>query len=256
MLEIKNIHKHFKGNEVLKGIDLTIQKGEVIAILGPSGSGKTTFLRCLNLLEKPDQGTLRFTDGSLEVDFSQKISKQTELALRRRSSMVFQQYNLFPHRTALENVMEGPVVVQKQSVERAREQALTLLKKVGLAEKVQLYPAQLSGGQQQRVGIARALAVQPDLILFDEPTSALDPELVGEVLQVLKLLAKEGWTMIIVTHEMNFAREVADSVVFMDGGKVIEQNSAKAFFTQPKEERTKQFLLQTKMVDFTQDYMI
>ncbi|MDP9500733.1 amino acid ABC transporter ATP-binding protein [Bisgaard Taxon 45] len=256
MLEIKNIHKHFKGNEVLKGIDLTIQKGEVIAILGPSGSGKTTFLRCLNLLEKPDQGTLRFTDGSLEVDFSQKISKQTELALRRRSSMVFQQYNLFPHRTALENVMEGPVVVQKQSVEQAREQALTLLKKVGLAEKVQLYPAQLSGGQQQRVGIARALAVQPDLILLDEPTSALDPELVGEVLQVLKLLAKEGWTMIIVTHEMNFARDVADRVVFMDGGKVIEQNRAKAFFTQPKEERTKQFLLQTKMVDFTQDYMI
>ncbi|MGC6341645.1 amino acid ABC transporter ATP-binding protein [Bisgaard Taxon 45] len=256
MLEIKNIHKHFKGNEVLKGIDLTIQKGEVIAILGPSGSGKTTFLRCLNLLEKPDQGTLRFTDGSLEVDFSQKISKQTELALRRRSSMVFQQYNLFPHRTALENVMEGPVVVQKKSVEQAREQALTLLKKVGLAEKVQLYPAQLSGGQQQRVGIARALAVQPDLILLDEPTSALDPELVGEVLQVLKLLAKEGWTMIIVTHEMNFARDVADRVVFMDGGKVIEQNRAKAFFTQPKEERTKQFLLQTKMVDFTQDYMI
>ncbi|MGC6247279.1 amino acid ABC transporter ATP-binding protein [Bisgaard Taxon 45] len=256
MLEIKNIHKHFKGNEVLKGIDLTIQKGEVIAILGPSGSGKTTFLRCLNLLEKPDQGTLRFTDGSLEVDFSQKITKQTELALRRRSSMVFQQYNLFPHRTALENVMEGPVVVQKQSVEQAREQALTLLKKVGLAEKVQLYPAQLSGGQQQRVGIARALAVQPDLILLDEPTSALDPELVGEVLQVLKLLAKEGWTMIIVTHEMNFARDVADRVVFMDGGKVIEQNRAKAFFTQPKEERTKQFLLQTKMVDFTQDYMI
>ncbi|XWY18578.1 amino acid ABC transporter ATP-binding protein [Bisgaard Taxon 45] len=256
MLEIKNIHKHFKGNEVLKGIDLTIQKGEVIAILGPSGSGKTTFLRCLNLLEKPDQGTLRFTDGSLEVDFSQKISKQTELALRRRSSMVFQQYNLFPHRTALENVMEGLVVVQKKSVEQAREQALTLLKKVGLAEKVQLYPAQLSGGQQQRVGIARALAVQPDLILLDEPTSALDPELVGEVLQVLKLLAKEGWTMIIVTHEMNFARDVADRVVFMDGGKVIEQNRAKAFFTQPKEERTKQFLLQTKMLDFTQDYMI
>ncbi|WP_424406434.1 amino acid ABC transporter ATP-binding protein [Pasteurella sp. PK-2025] len=256
MLEIKNIHKHFKGNEVLKGIDLTIEKGEVIAILGPSGSGKTTFLRCLNLLEKPDQGTLRFTDGSLEVDFSQKISKQTELALRRRSSMVFQQYNLFPHRTALENVMEVPVVVQKKSVEQAREQALTLLKKVGLAEKVQLYPAQLSGGQQQRVGIARALAVQPDLILLDEPTSALDPELVGEVLQVLKLLAKEGWTMIIVTHEMNFARDVADRVVFMDGGKVIEQNSAKAFFAQPQQERTKQFLLQTKMVDFAQDYMI
>ncbi|HDR1021824.1 TPA: amino acid ABC transporter ATP-binding protein [Pasteurella multocida] len=256
MLEIKNIHKQFKGNEVLKGIDLTIQKGEVVAILGPSGSGKTTFLRCLNLLEKPDQGTLLFTDGCLELDFAQKISKQTELALRRRSSMVFQQYNLFPHRTALENVMEGPVVVQKKPVEQAREQALALLKKVGLAEKAHLFPSQLSGGQQQRVGIARALAVQPDVILLDEPTSALDPELVGEVLQVLKVLAKEGWTMIIVTHEMKFAKEVADTVVFMDGGKVIEQNSAEAFFSQPQKERTKQFLLQTNMNDFAQDYMI
>lgn len=256
MLEIKNIHKQFKGNEVLKGIDLTIQKGEVVAILGPSGSGKTTLLRCLNLLEKPDQGILRFTDGSLEIDFDKKISKQTELALRRRSSMVFQQYNLFPHRTALENVMEGPVVVQKKPVEKAREQALALLKKVGLSEKAQLFPSQLSGGQQQRVGIARALAVQPEIILLDEPTSALDPELVGEVLQVLKVLAKEGWTMIIVTHEMKFAKEVADRVVFMDGGKVVEQNSAEAFFSNPQHERTKQFLLQTNMHDFVQDYMI
>lgn len=256
MLEIKNIHKHFNGNEVLKGVDLTIQKGEVVAILGPSGSGKTTFLRCLNLLERADQGSLAFTDGSLSIDFAQKIAKPTELALRRRSSMVFQQYNLFPHRTALENVMEGPVIVQKKSVEQARQQALELLQKVGLADKVNLYPAQLSGGQQQRVGIARALAVQPDLILLDEPTSALDPELVGEVLQVLRLLAKEGWTMIIVTHEMKFAREVADKVVFMDGGKVVEQNRAKAFFNNPQQERTKQFLLQTQVNDFAQDYVI
>lgn len=256
MLEIKNIHKQFQGNQVLKGVDLTIQKGEVVAILGPSGSGKTTFLRCLNLLEQPEQGTLSFTDGSLHIDFANKISRATELQLRRRSSMVFQQYNLFPHRTAVENVMEGPIIVQKKPVQQAREQALALLQKVGLADKVNLYPSQLSGGQQQRVGIARALAVQPDLILLDEPTSALDPELVGEVLQVLRLLAKEGWTMIIVTHEMKFAREVADKIVFMDGGKVIEQNSAQAFFNNPQQERTKQFLLQTEVNDFAQDYVI
>ncbi|MGQ0286857.1 amino acid ABC transporter ATP-binding protein [Pasteurellaceae bacterium 22721_9_1] len=256
MLEIKNIHKQFNGNEVLKGVDLSIQKGEVVAILGPSGSGKTTFLRCLNLLERADAGTLRFTDGCLSIDFAQKIPKATELALRRHSSMVFQQYNLFPHRTALENVMEGPVIVQKVPAEQAKQQALELLAKVGLADKVNLYPSQLSGGQQQRVGIARALAVQPDLILLDEPTSALDPELVGEVLQVLRLLAKEGWTMIIVTHEMKFAREVADKIVFMDGGKVVEQNNARDFFASPQQERTKQFLLQTKMNDFETDYVI
>ena len=255
MLEIKNIHKHFKGNEVLKGIDLSIQKGEVVAILGPSGSGKTTFLRCLNLLEQPDQGTLRFTDGSLDIDFARKINKHKELQLRRRSSMVFQQYNLFPHRTALENVMEGPVVVQKKDVAQARQQALALLAKVGLQDKVNLYPSQLSGGQQQRVGIARALAVEPDLILLDEPTSALDPEWVGEVLQVLKILATEGWTMIIVTHEMQFAKEVADTIVFMDGGIVVEKNNAKDFFNRPQQERTKQFLMQTKAAEF-EDYCI
>ncbi|WP_386689077.1 amino acid ABC transporter ATP-binding protein [Lonepinella sp. MS14437] len=255
MLEIKNIHKHFKGNEVLKGIDLTIQKGEVVAILGPSGSGKTTFLRCLNLLEQPDQGTLRFTDGSLELDFSHKISKKQELQLRRRSSMVFQQYNLFPHRTALENVMEGPLIVQKKNAEQTKQQAMALLAKVGLQDKAQLFPSQLSGGQQQRVGIARALAVQPDLILLDEPTSALDPEWVGEVLQVLKLLAAEGWTMIIVTHEMQFARDVADRVVFMADGVVVETNYAKDFFERPQQERTKQFLMQTKAV-VLEDYSI
>ena len=212
MLKVTNIQKNFNGNHVLKGIDFEINKGEVVAILGPSGSGKTTFLRCLNLLERPEQGKLVFTDGDLKIDFSRKITKSDELSLRRRSSMVFQQYNLFPHRTALENVMEGMLVVQKQPKEQARKKALMLLEKVGLRAKADLFPSQLSGGQQQRVGIARALAVQPDLILLDEPTSALDPELVGEVLQTLKMLAQEGWTMIIVTHEMQFAKDVADRV--------------------------------------------
>ena len=181
MLKVTNIQKNFNGNHVLKGIDFEINKGEVVAILGPSGSGKTTFLRCLNLLERPEQGKLVFTDGDLKIDFSRKITKSDELSLRRRSSMVFQQYNLFPHRTALENVMEGMLVVQKQPKEQARKKALMLLEKVGLRAKADLFPSQLSGGQQQRVGIARALAVKPDSMLLDEPTSALDPELVGEV---------------------------------------------------------------------------
>ena len=223
MLKVTNIQKSFNGHHVLKGIDFKINKGEVVAILGPSGSGKTTFLRCLNLLERPEKGILAFTDGSLTIDFSKKISKADELKLRRRSSMVFQQYNLFPHRTALENVMEGMIVVQKQAKEIAREKALALLEKVGLKPKADLYPSQLSGGQQQRVGIARALAVKPDIILLDEPTSALDPELVGEVLQALKMLAQEGWTMIIVTHELNFAKDVADRVILMEMVKLLNK---------------------------------
>ena len=247
MLKVTNIQKSFNGNQVLKGIDFDINKGEVVAILGPSGSGKTTFLRCLNLLERPEQGVLEFSDGSLKIDFSKKISKADELKLRRRSSMVFQQYHLFPHRTALD--------VQKQPKEQAREKALALLEKVGLKAKAALYPSQLSGGQQQRVGIARALAVQPDLILLDEPTSALDPELVGEVLQALKLLVQEGWTMIIVTHELNFAKDVADRVILMEDGNIVEQNSAAQFFGNPQKERTKQFLLQAKM-PIEQDYCI
>ena len=247
MLKVTDIQKNFNGNDVLKGIDFEINKGEVVAILGPSGSGKTTFLRCLNLLERPEQGKLVFTDGDLKIDFSRKITKSDELSLRRRSSMVFQHYNLFPHRTALENVMEGMLVVQKQPKEQARKKALILLEKVGLRAKADLFPSQLSGGQQQRVGIARALAVQPDLILLDEPTSALDPELVGEVLQTLKMLAQEGWTMIIVTHEMQFAKDVADRVILMADGNVVEQNSAHEFFENPQHERTKQFLLQAKI---------
>ena len=255
MLKVTNIQKNFNGNHVLKGIDFEINKGEVVAILGPSGSGKTTFLRCLNLLERPEQGKLVFTDGDLKIDFSRKITKSDELSLRRRSSMVFQQYNLFPHRTALENVMEGMLVVQKQPKEQARKKALMLLEKVGLRAKADLFPSQLSGGQQQRVGIARALAVQPDLILLDEPTSALDPELVGEVLQTLKMLAQEGWTMIIVTHEMQFAKDVADRVILMEDGHIVEQNTADKFFSCPQHERTKQFLLQAK-ITLEPDYCI
>lgn len=245
MLQVKNINKTFHANSVLKGIDFSIEKGEVVALIGPSGSGKTTFLRCLNLLERPEQGQLDFAD--LHIDFAHKINKADELALRRRTSMVFQQYNLFPHRTALENVMEGMVTVQKIAKDKARDKALALLKKVGLSDKAELYPSQLSGGQQQRVGIARALAVKPQLILLDEPTSALDPELVGEVLQTLKLLAQEGWTMIIVTHELNFAKEVADRVILMEQGQIVEQNRASEFFNNPQQERTRQFLLQAKM---------
>ena len=245
MLQVKNINKTFHANSVLKGIDFSIEKGEVVALIGPSGSGKTTFLRCLNLLERPERGQLDFAD--LHIDFAHKINKADELALRRRTSMVFQQYNLFPHRTALENVMEGMVTVQKIAKDKAIEKALALLKKVGLSDKAELYPSQLSGGQQQRVGIARALAVEPQLILLDEPTSALDPELVGEVLQTLKLLAQEGWTMIIVTHELNFAKEVADRVILMEQGQIVEQNRASEFFNNPQQERTRQFLLQAKM---------
>lgn len=255
MLKVTDIQKNFNGNDVLKGIDFEINKGEVVAILGPSGSGKTTFLRCLNLLERPEQGKLVFTDGDLKIDFSRKITKSDELSLRRRSSMVFQQYNLFPHRTALENVMEGMLVVQKQPKEQVRKKALMLLEKVGLKNKADLFPSQLSGGQQQRVGIARALAVQPDLILLDEPTSALDPELVGEVLQTLKMLAQEGWTMIIVTHEMQFAKDVADRVILMADGHIVEQNTADKFFSCPQHERTKQFLLQAKIA-LDPDYCI
>ena len=246
-ISITGVSKYYGRHKALDDVSLEIPPGTVTVILGPSGSGKTTFLRCLNLLEHPELGTLRFCDGSLTLDFSHKISKADELALRRRSSMVFQQYNLFPHRTALENVMEGMIVVQKKSKVEAKQRAMELLTKVGLKDKMHLYPSQLSGGQQQRVGIARALAVQPDIILLDEPTSALDPELVGEVLQTLKLLAQEGWTMIIVTHEMQFARDVADRVILMADGNVVEQNSAHEFFENPQHERTKQFLLQAKI---------
>lgn len=247
MIKIKNIHKTFGQNTILRGIDLSIEKGQVVVILGPSGSGKTTFLRCLNALEMPEQGTITFDNAQpLSVDFGAKPSKKSILSLRRKSGMVFQNYNLFPHKTALENVMEAPVFVQGKSVEQAKSEALALLSKVGLADKVDLYPYQLSGGQQQRVGIARALALQPDLMLFDEPTSALDPELVQDVLNTMKALANEGWTMVVVTHEIKFALDVADIVVVMDGGEIVEQGSPKQLFENPQHERTKRFLHQIR----------
>ena len=247
MIEIKNIHKTFGNNTTLRGIDLNIQKGQVVVILGPSGSGKTTFLRCLNALEMPEQGTIKFeNEQPLAVDFGDNPTKKAILALRRKSGMVFQNYNLFPHKTAVENVMEGPVFVQGKSVTQAKQEAMALLAKVGLADKAELYPYQLSGGQQQRVGIARALAIQPELMLFDEPTSALDPELVQDVLNTMKELANEGWTMVVVTHEIKFALDVADVVVVMDGGDIVEQGSPKALFENPQHERTKRFLHQIR----------
>ena len=220
LLSIKGLSKSFGELKVLKSIDLNIDKGNILTIIGPSGSGKTTLLRCLNALEIPDSGLYTFDDG-LTIDFSQPIKKKEITQLRKKSGMVFQSYNLFPHKTALENVTEGPLVVQKRDKHEVLELAKSLLKKVGLEDKMDLYPHQLSGGQQQRVGIARALAIQPSLMLFDEPTSALDPELVGEVLKVIKDLASEGWTMVIVTHELKFAEQVSDEIIFMDNGVIV-----------------------------------
>ncbi|KUP07911.1 arginine ABC transporter ATP-binding protein [Bacillus coahuilensis p1.1.43] len=240
MLTLKNIHKRFGDLEVLKGLDLQVDKGKVVVLIGPSGSGKTTFLRCINSLEVPDQGSITL-DGNT-TEFTDGITQKEILNLRRNTGMVFQNYNLFPHKTALENVMEGPVIVQKKNKEEVRNRATRLLEKVGLGDKMNFYPHQLSGGQQQRVGIARALAIEPKVMLFDEPTSALDPELVGEVLGVMKELAEEGMTMVVVTHEMRFARDVASEVVFMDGGQIIEQGSPSEIFENPTHERTKQFL--------------
>lgn len=240
MISIKGLHKQFGQLEVLKGIDLEVGQGKVVVIIGPSGSGKTTMLRCLNVLETPTKGVISI-DGQ-KLDFSQKVSLKNIASFRRLTGMVFQNYNLFPHKTALENIMEGPVIVKGEGKEAAQQKAKSLLEKVGLSEKIDFYPAQLSGGQQQRVGIARALAMEPKVMLFDEPTSALDPELVGEVLKVMKDLAQEGMTMMVVTHEMRFAREAADEVIFMDQGVIVERNKPEVIFTQPKEERTRKFL--------------
>ncbi|MED2008592.1 amino acid ABC transporter ATP-binding protein [Brevibacillus borstelensis] len=239
MIQLQNIRKSYGSHEVLKGIDLTVNKGDVVVILGPSGSGKTTLLRCVNFLERPSDGQV--TISGFTVDCKQP-GKQNVLKLRRKTAMVFQHYNLFKHKTALENVMEGLVVAQKLPKEEAKQKSLDVLEKVGLSDKIHHYPSQLSGGQQQRVGIARALALSPEVILFDEPTSALDPELVGEVLAVIKKIAREGVTMIVVTHEMGFAREVANHIVFMDGGVIVEEGPPDKIFSNPKEERTKQFV--------------
>jgi len=240
MISIKGLSKQFGQLEVLKGIDLEVEKGKVVVVIGPSGSGKTTMLRCLNVLETPTKGVLSIAGQNL--DFSKSVPKSAIASFRRLTGMVFQGYNLFPHKTALENVMEGPIIVKKENKEAARKKAQILLEKVGLGDKIDYYPAQLSGGQQQRVGIARALAMEPEVMLFDEPTSALDPELVGEVLKVMKDLAQEGMTMLVVTHEMRFAREAADEVIFMDGGVVVERNKPAEIFSNPKEERTRKFL--------------
>ena len=240
LLEARGVEKAFGENRVLRGVDLAVDAGTVTVIIGPSGSGKTTVLRSLNVLERPDAGSVRI--GDVGLDFGGPVSKRDEARLRAQSGMVFQGHNLFPHLTVLGNVIEGPVVVQKRPRDEARAEALELLERVGLAEKAGQYPYELSGGQQQRVGIARALAIRPRLMLFDEPTSALDPELVGEVLTVMKDLATDGWTMVVVTHEMRFARQVADEVVFIDGGVVVEQGPPHELLEAPQEERTRRFL--------------
>ena len=241
VLSIRAASKTFGSRRALDAVSLDVSRGEMIALIGPSGSGKTTVLRSLNSLSVPDGGTVTFASG-LEIDFSTKVSKRDLLALRDCSAMVFQHNNLFPHKTVLENVIEGPVQVQKVPVAVAKADAERLLDRVGLLEKRDDYPFELSGGQQQRVGIVRALALKPDLLLFDEPTSALDPELVGDVLAVIKELADEGWTMVVVTHELAFARQVATQVVFMDGGVVVERGAPAQILVAPTQERTKQFL--------------
>ena len=233
---VKNLKKNFGRLEVLKDINIEIEEGEVVCLIGPSGSGKSTFLRCLNRLED-------ITDGLVVVDGHTMSDKKIDLnKIRENIGMVFQHFNLFPHLTVIENITIAPVELKKMTKEAAREKAMELLNKVGLAEKAEAYPAQLSGGQKQRVAIARALAMNPDIMLFDEPTSALDPEMVGEVLEVMKQLAADGMTMVVVTDEMGFAREVADRVVFMDGGYIIEEGTPEEVFGHPKEERTISFL--------------
>ena len=239
MIELNNIYKSFDKNEVLKGIGFQVKKGEVYVIIGPSGSGKSTLLRCINFLEKPNKGRVHI--GGLTVEAGRADRKEVA-ELRKKTAMVFQHYNLFRNKTAVENVMEGLVTAQKMNKKEARAQSVAYLERVGLGDRLDYYPCQLSGGQQQRVGIARALALRPEVILFDEPTSALDPELVGEVLDVMKSVAKDGMTMIVVTHEIDFAREVANHVVFMDDGVIVEEGSPSEVFEHPREVRTKQFL--------------
>ncbi|WP_431027021.1 amino acid ABC transporter ATP-binding protein [Lysinibacillus sp. LZ02] len=240
MIKLAGIKKSFKNHQVLKGIDLQVKKGEVLTILGPSGSGKTTFLRCINYLEKPDEGIIEIGD-SLKINVK-KPAKKDILKLRQHTAMVFQNYNLFQNKTAIENIVEGLIVAQKRSKSEAIGIAERLLDKIGLLHKRDAYPSSLSGGQQQRIGIARALALNPDVILFDEPTSSLDPEMVGEVLNLMKEIAKEGITMIVVTHEIDFAREVSNHVVFMDGGHIIEEGTPEEVILNPQKDRTKQFL--------------
>jgi L-cystine transport system ATP-binding protein len=242
MISVEKVSKRYGELEVLKGISLSIEKGKTAVIIGPSGSGKTTFLRCLNLLETPESGNITLGDKSIDFSGKTKLSSSIVTSFRQQTGMVFQNYNLFPHLTALENVMEGQVIVLKREKTAAREKALALLDRVGLRDKANMYPHQLSGGQQQRVGIARAMGLDPAVLLFDEPTSALDPELVGEVLKVMKDLAEEGMTMVVVTHEMSFAQNVADQVIFMDQGVIVEKGTPEEVFTNNQNPRLVQFL--------------
>ncbi|MBI5983181.1 amino acid ABC transporter ATP-binding protein [Clostridium perfringens] len=236
MINVRNLYKSFGKNEVLKDINETIKKGEVVVIIGPSGSGKSTFLRCLNLLEEPTSGVINF-EGEDITDKKADINK-----IREKMGMVFQQFNLFPHKTVMENLTIGPTKIKKISNDEAIKKGSELLEKVGLLDKKNVYPNSLSGGQKQRIAIARALAMEPDVMLFDEPTSALDPEMVGEVLNVMKSLAKDGMTMVVVTHEMGFAKEVGDRILFMDDGRIIEEGTPEDIFQNPKNSRTKDFL--------------
>ena len=236
MINVRNLYKSFGKNEVLKDINETIKKGEVVVIIGPSGSGKSTFLRCLNLLEEPTSGVINF-EGEDITDKNVDINK-----IREKMGMVFQQFNLFPHKTVMENLTIGPTKIKEISNDEAIKKGSELLEKVGLLDKKNVYPNSLSGGQKQRIAIARALAMEPDVMLFDEPTSALDPEMVGEVLNVMKSLAKDGMTMVVVTHEMGFAKEVGDRILFMDEGRIIEEGTPEDIFQNPKNSRTKDFL--------------
>ena len=236
MIHVNNLHKSFGKNDVLKGINEHIKKGEVVVVIGPSGSGKSTFLRCLNLLEEPTSGEIVFEGNSI-TDKKVDINK-----IREKMGMVFQQFNLFPHKTVLENLTIAPIKVKGISKAEAEKKAFELLERVGLTDKAKAYPSSLSGGQKQRIAIARALAMEPDVMLFDEPTSALDPEMVGEVLSVMKDLAKDGMTMVVVTHEMGFAREVGDRILFMDAGNIVEQGTPEENFSHPKNSRTIDFL--------------
>lgn len=239
MLAIRDLHLSFNRNEILKGIDLTVNKGDVVTLIGPSGTGKTTLLRCINCLESPSKGEI--TLSNLQFNF-ETIRKKDILKLRRKTAMVFQQFNLFKHKTVLENVMEAQVLVQGKKKEEAYKKSLEELEKVGLLDKLDSYPSELSGGQQQRVSIARALALEPEVILFDEPTSALDPELVGEVLRVIENVARSGVTIVLVTHEMSFAQRISTRVVFMDKGVIVEEGTPQLIFEDSNNERTKAFL--------------